>query len=332
MNEIAAWTEGLGNSQSPFMLMTRDRLNDGGEVVRSGQCLGQGSLGSVYKGELSVKKDLQEVAIKFTHNLSKDDAVQALISEKEAFKMLPPHENIIKCLGSRMDDQYPGLCYVVLEYMPLNLKSVLEHKHKLNTYRDLLQVLQGIARGMVHLHTRNIYHHDLKPENVLLSQSMIPKLTDFGASSIRRWQTSCSSYRRTLGYMAPEDKLSSWIPNHAEMDGKIRHQSGDIFSFGVLMWECTTGGSTEEPGDGDASVKWGGLIPMEVMCNCPEELRSLIEECLRFDASVLSTKEFGRPSSLEILQKLTYMQKTCMWVDDQLVWKKQQYSSDNYAP
>lgn len=313
----------LGDFQTQIVLMPRDKLDDRKQVAQSVRYLGQGSLGSTYKGELSINNDIIDVVFKSRDKLSEMDAWEAILADEEAFKRVSPHENIIKCFGSRRDKQHPDIYYMVMEYMPLSLRESLEGEKKPNTYKELLEILQGIARGLVHLHSKSIYHHALKPENILLSRNMVPKLADFGASRIKLWQTKCPPSRQTLGYKSPEELLDSWMPKHKEIN-IADNQSSDIFSFGVLMWECTTGICSGEPNDKDETVEWGGVIPMKVKCNCPEELRNLIEKCLRFDAAAMCNKEFGRPTSLEILKEVTNILQTCKWVEDPIVWQKKQ--------
>ena len=131
-----------------------------------------------------------------------------------------------------------GLCFLpgtqlpllVMERLETSLDDLLEHVHGLPISLKH-SVLEDVASGLLYLHDRPspIIHRDLTSKNVLLTSSLVAKITDMGNSRIidlrpGQMARTLSALPGTLGYMPPE-----------ALD--VRHRYGpalDIFSFGHL--------------------------------------------------------------------------------------------------
>ncbi|XP_047052071.1 uncharacterized protein LOC124657588 [Lolium rigidum] len=94
------------------------------------------------------------------------------------------------------------------------------------------QIIKGICDGLYYLHKeKRIYHMDLKPDNILLDNDMVPKITDFGLSRLDEMsQTMTVDRFGSLGYCAPEYLHS----------GKMSFKC-DIYSLGIIITELVTG-------------------------------------------------------------------------------------------
>jgi TOMM system kinase/cyclase fusion protein len=127
--------------------------------------------------------------------------------------------------------------HIVMEYVPGKaLRSIL--KRGALTVREVIAMGLELAEGMAYAHRRGVVHRDLKTENVLVTPEGEPKITDFGIA--RRLLTNSPQEALTregmvLGTyraMSPEQIRGD------EVDAR-----SDLFSFGVLLYECLTGES-----------------------------------------------------------------------------------------
>ncbi|KAF7104957.1 hypothetical protein CFC21_105817 [Triticum aestivum] len=93
-------------------------------------------------------------------------------------------------------------------------------------------IIRGICEGLYHLHKeKQIYHMDIKPDNILLDNDMAQKITDFGLSRLDEKTKTMSKYRPgSLRYCAPEYLHQ----------GKMSFKS-DMYSLGVIITELVTG-------------------------------------------------------------------------------------------
>ncbi|KAH7662010.1 Non-specific serine/threonine protein kinase protein [Dioscorea alata] len=193
--------------------------------------LGQGGFGPVYKGKL---EDGLEIAVK---RLSRN-SLQGIDEFKNEALLITKlqHRNLVRLLGCCMDMDERMLIY---EYMAnKSLDSLLFGREKtINIdWQTRYQIILGVARGLLYLHQESrvtIIHRDLKAGNVLLDETMNPKISDFGMARTFCGDDTTTKTRKvvgTYGYMAPE----------YAMDGIFSVKS-DVFSFGVLVLEIVSG-------------------------------------------------------------------------------------------
>ncbi|KAJ3708466.1 hypothetical protein LUZ61_012171 [Rhynchospora tenuis] len=193
--------------------------------------LGHGGFGVVYKGKLPSG---EEIAVK---RLSKNSAqgLKEFMNEVKLIVKLQ-HRNLVRLLGCCIHDSERMLIYEFMSNKSLDYFIFDKERRKLLDWRTRLEVVIGIARGILYLHQDsrvNIIHRDLKAANILLDGEMTPKISDFGIARLfKKDQNEMGTITvvGTRGYMSPE----------YAMEGKISVKS-DVYSFGVLLLEIVTG-------------------------------------------------------------------------------------------
>lgn len=205
---------------------------DGYKIIK---VVGQGGMGMVLEA-IQISLD-RKVAIKVLpqHLSQNQDFVKRFHLEATALAKLS-HPNIV----SIIDRGNKGNCYYfVMEFVEGNatlkiqdLRQALD-KEKLDP--GLIREI-GIqsGRALDHAHSLGIFHRDIKPANILLDSSWNVKVTDFGIAALRSvpgGETRIGQVMGTLGYMAPEQ-----FKDASSVDGRA-----DIYSLGVVLYECLTG-------------------------------------------------------------------------------------------
>ncbi|MBI4864675.1 MAG: serine/threonine protein kinase [Candidatus Riflebacteria bacterium] len=192
--------------------------------------LGEGGMGHVFLAQqLSLQR---QVAIKFMTTdglLGKEDSVNRFTREARTLAELH-HPNILQIYDVGVEDER---LYLVLEYVPgESVRDRLERVGKLPV-AEAVAIALDVGQGLNYAHHHKIIHRDVKPENVLLSESGVVKLLDFGLAKAMGECTGLTKAGVILGtpaYMAPEQII-----------GKPPSRSWDIFALGVLLYEMICG-------------------------------------------------------------------------------------------
>lgn len=165
---------------------------------------------------------------------------------------------------------------------------------------DIVKVLSSavdIGRGMQHVHSKNIIHGDLNPNNVLLQVSTkscyghVSKVADFGLSvTMDANQTHVSNlHRGTMFYAAPEVVLDGCLTKYA-----------DVFAYGVILWELYHGTPPWRKKRMRPLLNPAALFEYDPQC--PVEYKELCQRCL-------SLEKNDRPTFDESLAILTGLQR-----------------------
>ncbi|GAA6063833.1 hypothetical protein JCM10212_003995 [Sporobolomyces blumeae] len=141
------------------------------------------------------------------------------------------HENIVQFIGVSIPKQPSAVPVMIVTELCAN-GDLFDYIRGVEAppFRDILEILLGIAKGIEYLHTRkpSIIHRDIKSSNVLITSQGVAKIADFGLARIK---TSTKSMIRslvgTVNWQAPE----LWHP-HPRYNEKV-----DVYSIGLVMWE-----------------------------------------------------------------------------------------------
>mmetsp|Transcript_30825 Transcript_30825/g.54086 ORF Transcript_30825/g.54086 Transcript_30825/m.54086 type:complete len:405 (-) Transcript_30825:361-1575(-) len=212
------------------------------KLYKVGKRVGKGAYGIVWKAE--DRSTGRTVALKKIF-----DAFQNSTDAQRTFREImflqelnmTHHPNIIKLINFLKADNDRDI-YLVFEYMEINLHAViraniLEEVHK-------KYILYQIIKALKFLHSGELIHRDLKPNNVLLNADCSCKVIDFGLArscaniDVDNSQTVLTDYVATRWYRAPEILL-----------GSTRYtKSVDMWSIGCILGELV-GGHPMFPGD-----------------------------------------------------------------------------------
>ncbi|XP_038703450.1 G-type lectin S-receptor-like serine/threonine-protein kinase LECRK2 [Tripterygium wilfordii] len=190
------------------------------------QKLGKGAFGTVYKGVL--KSDPGRfLAVK-----KLDKVVQE--GEKE-FKTevnaigQTHHRNLVRLFGYCDEGENRLLVY---EYMSNGSLASLLFGISRPDWNQRVQIALGIARGLMYLHeecSNQIIHCDIKPQNILMDEYLVPRISDFGLAKlllVDQTRVTRTGVRGTIGYFAPE-----WF-RRGSITVKV-----DVYGFGVMLIE-----------------------------------------------------------------------------------------------
>ena len=204
--------------------------------------IGQGGMSTLYKaGDIESNRI---VVLKFlAAPLSQDpDIRKRFLLEGQSLATLN-HENI--CSTYEMTETDNGQLFIVMEYYEgETLKDKLKNgPPELTKIRDYVT---QITNGLTEAHKQGIIHRDLKPANIMITNSDVVKILDFGLAKFltgtRITKTGISL--GTLNYMSPE-----------QVQGKKIDHRTDIWSLGVLTYEMLTG-SLPFSGENDQALMY----------------------------------------------------------------------------
>ncbi|KAJ4808776.1 Serine/threonine-protein kinase [Rhynchospora pubera] len=203
------------------------------------QKLGQGGFGSVYLGKLP---DGSRIAVKKLEGIGQGK--KEFRSEVSIIGSIH-HIHLVKLRGFCAEGAHRLLAYEYMANGSLDrwIFQSGDEKPKLD-WSTRFDIALGTARGLAYLHQdceSKIVHCDIKPENVLLDDHFMAKVSDFGLAKLMTREQShvFTTLRGTRGYLAPE-----WITNYA-----ISEKS-DVYSYGMVLLEIIGGRKNFDPAEG----------------------------------------------------------------------------------
>ena len=180
------------------------------------ELLGEGAFGEVWLAEDSIVGG-HRVAIKVLKNVD-PDYLSPLIEEMNFLAALD-HPNIVKFLH-HFEDQ--GHLHLVMEYCSGG--SLVNRWPEPGDTSSVFSWGEVLADTLAAVHSKGIVHHDIKPQNLLLTESGSIKISDFGVAN-RNWGTRL--------YMAPELFLGERV---SSTDARV-----DVYALGITLLELITG-------------------------------------------------------------------------------------------
>jgi serine/threonine protein kinase len=202
------------------------------------QFLGTGGKGSVFKARdryrSSLPPSLQYVAIKLLHDVpgTQDETIEALRRELQSAQTLS-HPNIVKVHDVDRDGDVDFFTMELLEGELLS--DLMRRFQPLPISRPhVWSIVRQIAAGLEHAHARKIVHADLKPQNIMLTNSGEVRILDFGSSYPFARESQ----------VEPLWRRSSATPAYACCEllaGRAPDPRDDLYSLACITYELLTG-------------------------------------------------------------------------------------------
>lgn len=195
--------------------------------------IGRGGMATVYK---AYQPSLERyVAIKIIHELlaAQDEQFFKRFQREAKAVAALRHPNIVQVFDFGIEGNVP---YMVMEYLEgRSLKAELNElsaRGEKKTPEEILQIIQAVADAVDYASGQGMIHHDLKPDNVMLTSKGDVVLTDFGIAKIagRTSVTVSGAVMGTPAYMSPEQGR-----------GERGDERSDVYSLGVMLYEMATG-------------------------------------------------------------------------------------------
>jgi eukaryotic-like serine/threonine-protein kinase len=201
------------------------RLNGRYKIIEK---IGGGGMANVYLARDMILE--RDVAIKVLRlDFSGDEQfIKRFRREAQAATSLN-HENIVNIYDVGEDE---GIYYIVMEYVRgTTLKQYIQQHAPLSVPKAL-NIMAQLVSAISHAHQNRIVHRDIKPQNILINEDGMIKVTDFGIA-IALSSTTITQTNSVLGsvhYLSPE-----------QARGGIATEKSDIYSLGIVMFELLTG-------------------------------------------------------------------------------------------
>ena len=249
--------------------------------------IGAGGMGEVYVAEdtrLNRKTALKLLLPDFVAN---PDRLRRFELEAKAAAGLS-HPNIAHIYEV---GEANGTHYIAMEFVDGDTLTTKMNRDR-SSLRTLLKYLSQVAEGLAKAHGAGIVHRDLKPDNIMVTRDGYVKILDFGLAKLIEAASSsitsedaatavmpaqpmsaAGTVMGTVGYMSPEQAL-----------GKTVDQRSDIFSFGCILYEASTGKKAFE---GDSAIDtlhkiiYSTPAPVtDLNPELPADLQRIIRRCL----------------------------------------------------
>ncbi|VAH13136.1 unnamed protein product [Triticum turgidum subsp. durum] len=279
--------------------------------------IGQGAYGKVYVAKF---QNGENIAVKVLYNNT--PAMDDVQFQREFENLMRlDHHNIVRLVGYCYETQHQPMQYMgktifaektyralCFEYMQNgSLQNHISDECDGLDWNLRYKIIKGTCEGLKHLHEgfeEPIYHLDLKPDNILLDNNMVPKLADFGLSKLFGDEQTMitQSPLGTIGYLPMEF-----------LHGNIVSSKLDIFSLGVIMVKIIAGHGAYSRSVEMRREEFHDLVNsnwrnrMQKTCHASRPLEAYCEQvniCTEIALSCMEIDRHKRPPIVDIIHQL----------------------------
>jgi eukaryotic-like serine/threonine-protein kinase len=239
--------------------------------------LAEGTFARVYRGEHTGSRQALAIKVLRQRFAMIPEAVHRFHQEAEAGIRLR-HENIVRIIDVGQQDNRH---FMIMEYVEgMNLRDFLKLRGRLKPHQAV-PLMIGMAQGLKYSISQGVTHRDIKGTNILISNSGVAKLVDFGLATIEGDETKSNvKSQRTVDYSALERTCKS-------PKGDPR---SDIYFLGCVFYQMLTGQLPMEESESKDMLKkmlvrsFGAIKPIGEHPYAPdEELAGIIEKMMKID-------------------------------------------------
>ncbi len=238
------------------MVMKGQKISDRYQIIKS---IGEGGMANVYLAYDTILD--RNVAVKVLRgDLATDEKFVRRFQREALSASSLSNPNIVEVYDVGEDN---GEYYIVMEYIEgKHLKTLLKKRGKL-TVSEAVDIVMQITDGLSVAHDSYIIHRDIKPQNIMILENGLVKITDFGiAMAMNSTQlTQTNSVMGSVHYLPPE-----------QASGKGSTLQSDIYSIGILFYELLTG---KLPFKGENAVEIALKHLKEPLPSIKEEIPSI---------------------------------------------------------
>ncbi len=232
--------------------------------------VGRGGMGTVYRAEHGKTGDVcavKALAPTFAH----DSHFRARFESEIKALLKLDHPNIVRLISYGQEE---GNLFFAMELVEgKSLFQMQRDGHRFD-WREILKIAKDVAQGLRHAHDRGVIHRDLKPGNLLRSETGIYKITDFGiAKSFGTSQNTGENVLGTMDFMSPEQAKGQPVT--------IR---SDLYSLGTVLFTLLSGKPPFKANSVEESLRNLTRVPpprvSSVAPDVPDEIDQLIRQLM----------------------------------------------------
>ena len=257
------------------------------------ELIGVGGMSLVYRAYDVI--EAKNVAIKILKDeyFGNSEFMKRFKNESRAVAVLS-HPNIVKVLNVSFGTNFQ---YIVMEYISgITLKEYISKKGQID-WKESVQIITQVLKALAHAHSRGVIHRDIKPQNIMMTDDHMVKVTDFGIARFftNETQTMTDKTIGSVHYISPE-----------QAKGLKTDVKSDIYSVGIVLYEMLT---NRLPFEADNAVSVA-IMQMQVVPQSPRVLNQSIPPALEEITLKAMQKNpekryFAAESMLEDIEKFT---------------------------
>ena len=240
--------------------------------------IGAGGMAKVYKAKCHLLNRIVAIKILRPEFAADEDFVKKFRRESQAAASLS-HPNIVSIYDV---GQEGDIYYIVMEYVKgRTLKKLISENGGPLEVGRAIEIARQVCKALDHAHKNRIIHRDIKPQNILVTDDDVVKVTDFGIARAANGSTITytGDVVGTAYYFSPE-----------QARGGIVDERTDIYSLGIVLYEMLTG---KVPFEGDSPISVALkhiqediIPPSKLNDKVPKELDQIVLKATQKDVNL----------------------------------------------